>query len=243
MNSEKTAAMKTKYFMWRVAAWTGLAYPVGLGICWVVFAHLLPPPPESLSAQEITRFYLDNNMGLRIGMVGILLFSPFYFVWSSVISRIMQRIEGPDGVLSNVELMGGVMTVVATLIPASAWLVASFRTAQRTPEIIQMLNDFGWVIFMVTFMVTVLQQWALGLAVLIDRRAEPLMPKWFGWFTIAAPGMFFSATLMTFDQTGPFSWTGLLTFWGIFASFFIWICPAIYFVLAAVNKLEREEQS
>lgn len=229
--------------MWRLSAWTGLVYPVGLAICWVFFAHLLPPPPESLTAQQITEFYLDNNTGLHVGMVGMLLVAPFYCVWSAVISRIMQRIEGPDGVLSLIELMGGVMTALVTLIPASAWLVASFRTAERPPEIIQMLNDFGWVVFMVTFMVTVLQMGAFGLAILIDKRAKPLMPRWFGWFSFAAAGMFFSATLMTFDQDGPFSWTGVLTFWGIFGSFFIWICPAIYYVLAAVNTLELEPQN
>jgi hypothetical protein len=72
-------------------------------------------PPQYWSADEVFTFYMNRNLQIRAGMVGVLFFAPFYFVWSAVLSRIMRHMEGPDGVLSSVELLGGVCTTVTVL--------------------------------------------------------------------------------------------------------------------------------
>lgn len=241
MSIDTGSTIKTNFFMWRLAAYSGCLYPIGVGIFWFVVAGLVPPPLASLDAEAIKLWYLDNNLAMRTGMVGVIFFAPFWFVWSCLIARIIQRIEGPNGVLSLVQLLGGVCTSVVTFGAGSIWLVASFRTAERSPEIIQMLNDFGWIVFDVTFMITVVQYAAWGLAILSDKRSTPLFPRWFAWATFADGATFLPLVLIPFDLTGVFSWVGLINFWVVFVGFWVWCVAAIFCIFSAVRRVELEE--
>ena len=42
--------------------------------------------------------------------------APCYYTWSAAISKVIGRMEGPVGVLSTTELLGGLMTGVATAV-------------------------------------------------------------------------------------------------------------------------------
>jgi len=240
MNGSQVLGVTMRFQLWRLCAWAGPLFIVGLLVFWGLVAGYVPPPPQYWSAQEVADFFARNNLGIRTGMVGVAFIAPFYFVWSSVISRLMQRIEGPEGVLSNIELMGGVCTAIVTQGFAVMWLAASFRTAERSIQDLQLLMDLGWFIFNSTFMVTSLQMIALGLAIILDPRAAPLFPRWLGWCSCAVPTTFLPVLLMPFFMHGPFPWHGLLTYWVGLSAYFLWSVPACYFVLAAVGKVERE---
>jgi hypothetical protein len=230
----------TNFSLWRICAWAGPLFIVSFLIFWGIIANYVPAPRQYWTAARIFQFYSENNLRIRIGMVGATFFAPVYFVWSTVVSRIMQRIEGPDGVLSNVELMGGVCTVVITQAFAVMWLAASFRIESRTPHEVQLLHDIGWFFFNSTFMVTALQLTAFGVVILMDARARPLLPRWLGWLSFAAVSTFLSVLLMPFVMDGPFAWHGLLTYWVALSGFFIWAVAACIFIFGAISRLEIE---
>ena len=243
MDSRSEARQATNFMMWRVCAWSGPVFVVGFLIFWAIIAKFVPPPPQYWSADEVFHFYMERNLQIRAGMVGVLFFGPFYFVWSAVLSRIMRHIEGPDGVLASVELLGGVCTTVITLGLGVMWLGASFRTAARTPQDVQLLHDLGWLYFDSTFMVTFLQLAAFGTSILIDERRVPLFPRWLGWATYAAASISLVIVLMPFFDHGPFAWQGLLTFWTDMAAFFVWAIVTMYATFVAIDKLEKEAGS
>ena len=228
------------FFTWRLAAWAGPIFIFGFLICWAIIAKFLPPPPQYWSADEVYKFYIDYNLQIRVGMTGVLFFGPFYFIWSAVISRLIQRMEGPDGVLSYIELMGGVCTVMVTLGLGVMWLGASFRTETRTPQDVQLLHDVGWLIFNMTFVVTFLQMIGFGTAMLIDKRERPLYPRWMGWASYFAALTFLVVLFMPFVMRSPFAWHGLLTYYVSLGAYFIWALLAMYYTFGAITQVELE---
>lgn len=231
----------TGLLLWRVAAWAGPAFIVGLLLFWGVVAGYIPAPPQDWTAAEITAKYTDQNTAVKVGMVGTLFCAPLYFVWSSLVSRVMQRIEGPSGVLSNVELLGGATTtVVAQLFPA-CWLAAAFRIDARTPQDVQLMHDLGWMFFNMTFVVTLVQMVALGTAVLVDPRRRPLFPRWVGWFSYGTAATFLCVLLMPFVLDGPFAWNGLLTYWLALSAYFAWAAVAMSLMFPAIRRIADED--
>lgn len=238
--STHSMAATPDFRTWRVAAWGGPVFIFGFLIFWAVIGKYFPPPPQDWSAEEIYRFYVDHNLQLRVGMTGVLFFAPFYFVWSAVISRLIQRIEGQDGVLSYIELMGGVCTAIVALGLGVMWLAAGFRIDARSPQDVQLLHDVGWLIFNMTFMVTFIQMIGFGTAVLIDRRSTPLYPRWLGWLSYWAALSFLVVLAMPFVMRGPFAWHGLLTYYVALGAYFVWALVAMFCTFGAIGRVEHE---
>ena len=240
MTSRQGFDAKTNFAIWRLCAWCGPIFLLGLLVCWAGLGKFFPPPPESWTADEVVKFFVQDNLQIRAGMVGVAFFAGFYMVWSALLSRIIKRIEGPDGVLANIELMGGVATTMVMELFAITWLAASFRTELRSAQDIQMLNDVAWFIFDMTFMVTFFQMAGFGTAIIMDKHAVPLFPNWLGWFSYAAGLVFLPVLLMPFFLNGPFAWNGLINYYVALSPFFLWMALASYHVFKIINRLEQE---
>ena len=241
MNGIQTAQQKaTVYMVWRLCAWAGPLYLVGLIGFWGLLAGFVPAPPQYLTTEQVHQFFLDNNLKIRAGMAGTLFVAPLYYVWSLVISAVMKKIEGPDGLLSQLEFIGGIATAFVTLGFGLMWLTASVRTELRSPQDIQLLCDLGWFIFDTTIMVTGIQMLAFGGAVLMDKRDTPLLPKWLAWFGFASAATFVAAFIMPFVQDGPFAWHGIITYWVVLTTFFLWMVATSFYLFGAVKRVEQE---
>lgn len=228
--------------IWRWCAWSGAVYAtVGL-IFWGIVAGYLPAPHESLRGEEIKRFFLEDQTRIRVGMVGYIAVAAFYLPWSVVIAKVMERIEGPHGVLNRIEFFGGIATTFVTLFSGVAWLAASFRTAERSAGEIQLLSDVGWFVFDCTFMVTSLQLVALGVAILLDRRAVPYLPSWMAWLCFLTAASFLPLVAMPFFTTGPLAWHGLVNYWVALGLFFLVVYAMTFLLLGAIKRIESEER-
>ncbi|MBJ7462046.1 MAG: hypothetical protein JHD38_00345 [Mycolicibacterium sp.] len=228
------------YRMLRVALWSVCAY-VGLGLLgFAVFAGFWPPPSQDLDAAAIAAYFREHETAIRIGMVLMVVGAPCYYTWSIALSKIIGRMEGPMGPLSMTELIGGLMTGVVTAVPAIVWQTAAFRSESRSAETIQTLYDFGWLFFDLTFMFSFLQSAALGIAILMDRRREPLFPRWVGYVCFLTAAVYVPLTLVPFARTGPFAWHGLLNFWAVFVMFFVLIAVLTPYAFRALRRLEAE---
>ena len=49
----------------------------------------------------------------------------FYMAFSVAVARVMERIEGPGGVWSKVEMMGGTITCAPVMVACAIWLTAA----------------------------------------------------------------------------------------------------------------------
>src|SRR5438552_1099897 len=95
--------------LWRLCAWAGVVYLVGELVAWVGVARFVPPPRQNWSAERVAAFYQDHEVGIRLGMEGVLIFALFYALLSFALARVMARVEGSDGLLSRIQLLGGVV--------------------------------------------------------------------------------------------------------------------------------------
>jgi hypothetical protein len=233
-------ALRADFRMLRVAIWSVVVY-CGLGLVgFAVLAGFWPPPAEYLGAAEIATYFREHETAIRIGMVMMAMGAPFYFVWSAGLSKIISRIEGPMGVLSTIELLGGLLTAIVTLVPPTIWLTAALRAGTRTDGAIQLFYDFGWIFFDLTFMCSVLQSIALGLAILRDRRPMPLFPRWVAWVAFLVAATYFPLIFVPFFRDGPFAWHGLISFWAVFVMFFVLIALVTPYALKASRTVEAE---
>ena len=229
------------FTVWRLCAAAGAVYATAGLVFWAVVAGFLPAPQESLDAKGITAFFLEHETRIRVGMVGYIAIAVFYVPWSVLIARVMERIEGPNGLLNRLEFFGGIATTFVTLFSGVMWLAASFRTGERSVQDIQLLSDVGWFIFDMTFMVTSLQLVAMGTVILIDRRERPYFPKWLAWLCYFTAASFLPLVAMPFLKDGPFAWTGLLNYWVALGAFFVWLYVTTFLLFGVIRRIEDEE--
>lgn len=238
--SDRIATDRADYRLLRVALWTVVIY-AGLGLLgFAVFAGFWPPPGEDLDAAGIAAYFREHETSIRIGMVLMAVGAPCYYTWSVALSKIVSRMEGPMGPLSMTELIGGLMTGVVTVVPAIVWQTAAFRSEARSAESIQTLYDLGWLFFDLTWMFSFLQSVALGIAILKDRRTEPLFPRWVGYVCFLTAAVYIPLVFVPFAHTGPFAWHGVLNFWAVFVMFFVLIAVLTPFAFRALRRLEVE---
>jgi hypothetical protein len=227
--------------MWRLCAWAGIVYLVGELISWAVIARFIPPPRENWSAEHVASFFRGHEVGIRLGMEGVLLFALFYALMSFAIARVMEHVEGSGGFFWRIQLLGGVITALITMGCAVCWLAASLRAGTRDPRDIQMLNDVGWMVFDMTVMATLLQFVAFGVVCLLrDERREPLFPRWLGYFSFWVAFTFVSVFFMPSFMSGPLSWQGLITLYVALGLFFVWIPLVVSYTLRAITRIEHE---
>ncbi|MCX2929957.1 hypothetical protein ORI20_06720 [Mycobacterium sp. CVI_P3] len=240
ISAARQPSTKTDFTLLRAALWSVCFY-CGLGLLgFAVFAGFWPPPGEDLDAAGITQYFQTHGTAIRIGMVLMVVGAPCYYTWSVALSKIISRMEGPMGPLSMTELVGGLMTALVTAVPAVVWQTATFRSEGRSPETMQTLYDFGWLFFDLTFMFSFLQSVALGIAILIDRRSEPLFPRWVAYVCFLTAAVYIPLSLVPFVRTGPFAWHGVLNFWAVFVMFFVLIAVLTPYAFRALRRLEQE---
>lgn len=234
--------VRTDYLVLRICLLLVLAYVVPGLLGFAVFAGFWPPPGPDLTAEEISRYFVEHRTGLITGMVLMAFCGPWYVTWSAAIARVIGRIEGPMGVLAKVQFTGGVLTGLVTFTPATIWLTAAIRADEHSPEMTQTLYDFGWMFFDTTFVCSALQSIALGVAVLIDRRPDPLYPRWFAWMSFLTAACYVPLMLMPFFRTGPVAWDGVVSFWVVFVEFFAFTAVGTVLTWRALRRLEDEDQ-
>jgi hypothetical protein len=223
----------------RTCAWMGPIVLVALILFWGVLGRNIPPYAASLDAQAIADHFRQHTVATLTGMSLTMLFGVLYLVWGMGITKVMEAVERDNDVLSRLQLWGAGYTTLVLVLPASIWLTAAFRP-DTDPKLLQLLYDFGWIFFDLAYSLTMVQFIPLGVCFLSDRRPDPLIPRWVGWFSIWVAVMFVVLILMPFFKSGPFSRSGICNYWLEFSIFFLAMSVISIAILAAVKKLEQE---
>lgn len=219
-----------------ICAWCGPAFVVLFVTFWGWIGGNLPPAGPGLSADEIAGYYRANNVSIRIGFVGAVVFMCLYMPWSAVLSARMARIEGKMRSLAYLQLIGGALTVMVVSMSAAFWIAAAFRP-ERSPEITQMLHDVGWLTIDQLYFCTTLQMIAGAVVGLYDKSDRPLFPRWVCWYAIWAGFTFLPASLTAFVKTGAFAWSGIGSY---YFPYFAWLSWFGLFSFYLIRNIRRE---
>src|SRR6185436_4625233 len=133
-----------------------------------------------LTAEQVAAFYAENTAAIRFSMVtydlcGVMLI-PFFMV----IVVQMKRMATQSHVFAYCFLTAAVSGATIFALANIFFLVAAFRP-ERNPELIMLLNDMAWIVFIAPVGMIVGQNLLLGLAVYFDTaksNPNPVFPRW-----------------------------------------------------------------
>lgn len=224
----KTLSM---YGIWSGAAFVGLFL-----IAFVFFAQWVPPMSPTLTAEQIASLFSERSVPLRVCALIITLVAALYLPWSVMIAELVQKSQGESRFLSWTIITCAVLASITFFIPGYMWAVVAFREG-RDPQIIQLIVDLGWLIFITGIGPFIIQYAALAVAIFQDNSDQPLFPRWFDYFQLWILVSFFPALLAFFMKTGPFAWNGLFVWWIPLTLFTLWfLLMAVYCRRAILNS-------
>lgn len=222
----------------KISAWAGLASTALLGVA-LLIAGFVPPPGPGLTAEEVAGLYQDHASSIRIGMIVALFAIAGYTALIGAISVQLHRIPGTSLLPSFLQLSAGSIGILTLLFPFMLFAVAAFRP-QRDPQLLQLLNDIGWLVAVPAFPTFIVQWGAITSGVLQDRGPARVYPRWIAFFNVWVAVLTLTAPLAYFFHSGPFAWNGLFPFWLAGCVFFMWMAVMSWFTLSAIHQQERQ---
>ena len=230
---------KTKFRLYRFSVWCGVIVLIGNTIAFNLVGHIFPPVDPSASPAEMAAFIQDHRNEIKFAVILMAFVAPLFYFFAVITSLQMRRIEGEWGLLSMIQLTTGVVAPTGWVYPLATLSVATFREG-RSPEQISLIVDQFYLTYVGVAVIFTINILSIGIAALVDKRANPVFPRWFGWFNVIicipfAPGAFVYAT-----QTGPFAWNGAFALWIPSVCFGIWKVTMIVMLLRAVKSEEQE---
>lgn len=175
-------------------------------------AGFLPPHAAFLEAEQISAFYVDNNLQIKAGMAMAMFGVSFLLPLIGAVSASMAKAEKSLHFFSNTQLACGVISVVGFIVPLFIWMTAAFRI-DRDPELILLLNDLGWLTVLTPYGPFSVQIASVAICGLLDRRDVPLLPRWICFMGLWAALGGIAGALIPFFTQGVFAWHNLFGFY------------------------------
>jgi hypothetical protein len=224
-----------------LAAQCGFAFEILFTIFWGWFGHNLPPASPNLSAPELATHFALHHNAILFGNSMAALVAVLWVLWTAQLTVVMWRIEGSSPVLTLVQLSGGILTAWVLIFCPAIWATAVFR-ADSDPNLVRTLNDLGFLLFNITYAVTSVQAVTAGLVGLADKSSRPVFPRWVCGWAIFTGISFVPLTAMPFFKTGPLAWNGAISFWALFATYFLWTASMGICMVKDASRRLREER-
>lgn len=212
-----------------VCLWSGPAIGLVLLVALLAFPGFWPPMSPTMSADQVAQFYAENNSWIRFSQVTFNLCGIMVLPYFMVIVVQMKRMRGQSHIFAYCFLTAVVGGATFFALSNILFLVAAFRP-DRNPELIMLLNDLAWIVFIAPIGMVVSQFLLLAAAVRFDDGPDPVFPRWVGTYSLITGLAMLPAAGAAVFQTGPLAWDGLLSFWlrnGAFALFLV----VMFFVL------------
>jgi hypothetical protein len=221
----------TKQFQ-LLCAWSGPATVLVASVGFFI-AGVLPLPlgPSSTTA-KVVQFYSHDTrvaVGLVIATLGMCLVFPLI----ALIGVHMVRMEGRTPILTFLQLITGAATGVFLVMPMLLMTMITFRP-DRSPELTVTLNDISWLLFLTPIGPFMIQNVAIGAAILSDRNG--ILPRWVGYLNFWVAFLFIPDILAFFFHSGPFAWNGIFIFWLAFAAYAVFLIVMGLVLRQAVNN-------
>src|SRR5246500_1442178 len=200
-------------------AWCGPTVVVVALIGFIIAGVLPLPLGPSNTTEKVMSFYSHDTRvaaGLVIATLGMCLVFPVI----ALIGVHMVRMEGPTPILTFLQLITGAATGVFLVMPMILMTIIPFRS-DRSPELTVTLNDISWLLFLTPIGPFIIQNLAIGTAILSDRNG--ILPRWVGYLNFWVALSFVPDPLAYFFHSGPFAWRGIFIFWLAFVAYAVFL--------------------
>jgi hypothetical protein len=189
----------------------------------LLLARFIAPLRPDASAGEIARIYQENADPIRLGLIFVFLGSIFYLVFASSVTAQTARIRSAPKGLIFAQLTSIGAAAVILILPVVIWWIAAFRPDTRPADSTQLLNDLGWMLWVIGFTPWTTWMATIGLTILSDTDDDPLFPRWSGYFSIFVALAQLAPVVAPFFKTGPLAWNGVIAYWAPLSIVFVWV--------------------
>ncbi|MDT7720558.1 MAG: hypothetical protein QOE94_1569, partial [Mycobacterium sp.] len=138
----KTANIKTQL----ISLWTAPVFGVVLLIAFLAFPGFFPPMSPDMTAEQVARFYSDHTAMIRFSMITFNLCGVMLLPFFMVIVIQMKRMATQSHIFAYCYLTAAVSGATLFALADIFYLTAAFRP-DRSPELVMLLNDMAWMIF------------------------------------------------------------------------------------------------
>jgi hypothetical protein len=121
-------------------------------------------------------------------------------------------------------------------MPMILMTIITFRP-DRNPELTVTLNDVSWLLFLTPIGPFIVQNVAIGTAILADRKG--ILPRWVGYLNFWVAFLFLPDVLAFFFHSGPLAWHGILVFWLAFVAYAVFLIAMGLVLRQAVRETSR----
>jgi hypothetical protein len=210
-----------------VCTWTGAVATFVMFFGMWPLMHFLPPLRPSLTGAELAAVYRGNATGILAGGILLMLAASIYMPFFAALALQMERMERPSRLWTYTMLLSALLGFVPLLVAEMLFSTAAYRPG-RPDELIGLLSDFGFIIFVGPALPGTVQMLSVAFAVLGDRNPEPVFPRWVGFLNVWTAVLTIPGALITLFKSGPFAWNGVLAFWvaafvfGVFINVNLW---------------------
>jgi len=219
----------------RIGAWSGAAYLLTLLVGWALIAGFLPPPSPMEPAEKIVALFQEDALRIRIGMVLTMFAAMLMIPVTAAVAKALTAVEGSAGMLTFCALIGGAGNMCLTFYPATFWLLAAYRP-ERAPELTYLINDLAWLQFVGGFTIFFGLPLAMIAAAFLDKRPDPVFPRWTGYLNVWVLILSVPDQLLFFFHDGPFAWNGLFALYIPLVAFLLWMSVTVWVLLRAARR-------
>lgn len=192
--------------------------------CFFLFPGFNPPMSPTMTAEQVAAFYRDpaHLPEIRYSMILFNWFGvgliPILALIAMQIGRMAHRTPIFAYAILGCAAGGPALFLVADV----CWLLAAFRP-ERSPELTQLFNDFGWITFTILVPFLIGQSVILALAIHFDDQPRPVLPRWVAHFNLLVAAALAPAAFVGLSLSGPLAWDGVLSFWLKNVAIAVWI--------------------
>jgi hypothetical protein len=197
-------------------------------ILWIagflLFPGFNPPMSPTMPAEQVAAFYRDpaHVPEIRYSMIVFNWFGVCLVPILGLIVLQIRRMAHRTPIFSYAMLGCAAGGPTLFLVANVCWLLAAFRP-ERSPELTQLLNDFGWITFTILVPFLIGQSVIIALAIFFDDQPRPIFSSWVGHFNLLVAAALVPAAFVGVSLTGPLAWDGFLSFWVKNVAIAVWI--------------------
>lgn len=217
-------------------AWCAPIFTLLTAAGFLGLSHMYDPAAAHLSPAELSAFYADRDLAVEIGMSIFCVATAFLAIFSVQLAIELWEIEGRSVLMSASQALGGFGVVMLIFISCCLWIGAAYRAGDATPGVTVALNDAAWFGFLVGWVMLALQMATTAAITLHDRRADPLVPRWFSWASVVGAVLLVTANGCAVTKTGPFAWDGALGYYLPMAIWGTWLDGHAWLVRRAIRN-------
>lgn len=225
----------------KAMAWSGVLLVACLFVTFYMMGFLPPPSPD-LSADEIKQIFIERKMEIRIGTALQTIGFTFYLTWAMSITMMLRTMERGLPVITWTSIANAGAGLVFFMLMPFTWAALAYRPEILDAWFIQIMNDWTWFVFILSWPPFAVFMIMIGIAILRDHNVPRIMPKWVAYLNFWCAMTISPAVLILFFKTGPFTYAGLIDFWFIFAVFFGWMVMMTVVTVKAADSLKTRDR-